>query len=337
MKSNHHPKSFLLIGCCLFIAALHGCGVVNAESPWQWETVQAEGQPTARHEAALAAYDGKVFLIGGRRINPVDVFDPATRRWTAMSPTPMELHHFQAVVVGDVIYLMGAMTGRYPGETPLERVVAYYPKEDEFRFLHPIPTARRRGGAGAVYYNGKIYLVGGITNGHIDGFQPWLDSYDPETGDWETLPDAPHARDHFQAVVCNNRLYAIGGRTTHQREKNVFGLTVDQADVFDFKTMSWLPPDQCPNLPTPRAGNMAMTWGDQVLVGGGESGDQKTAHDEVEAWDTGQQKWSDWPSMNRGRHGSGFVEADGFLYTASGSGNRGGGPELTSIERLRLP
>ncbi|MEO1253875.1 MAG: DUF5060 domain-containing protein, partial [Bacteroidota bacterium] len=41
--------------------------------------------------------------------------------------------------------------------------------------------------------------------------------------------------------------------------------------------------------------------------------------------------------MKEGRHGSGFVVIDNYLYTASGSGNRGGGPELTSIERLELP
>ncbi|MEM9588321.1 MAG: DUF5060 domain-containing protein, partial [Planctomycetota bacterium] len=308
-----------------------------AASPWEWETVAATGQPTARHEAGLVAFEGRVLLIGGRRINPVDVFDPTTNTWTAKSSTPLELHHFQAVVVDDAVYLMGAMTGKWPREKPLERIVVYYPNRDEFKFVHSIPPSRQRGGAGAVLHDGKIYLVGGITNGHMDGYQAWLDRYDPQTGQWDVLPDAPHARDHFQAVVYDNKLYALAGRTSSQATNQGFDLTVEAVDVFDLDSQTWLPTDECPQLPTLRAGNMAMVWGGELLVGGGESATQKTAHNEVEAFDTSSHRWRRWPSLQRGRHGSGFAVVGDYVYTASGSGNRGGGPELTSIERLRLP
>lgn len=303
----------------------------------QWETIQAIGQPTARHEATLVAFDGKIFLIGGRRINPVDVFDPETKTWTARSKTPIELHHFQAVAIGDAIYLMGAMTGGFPNEKPLEKVVVYYPRTDTFEFVHHIPPSRRRGGAGAVVYNDKIYLVGGIVNGHVDGYQPWLDEYDPQTGAWTPLEDAPHARDHFQAAVVGDRLYAGGGRTTSQATKQVFSLTVQPIDIYDFKAGRWLSTEVCPQIPTPRAGNMVAVWGQEVVFGGGESGGQKQAHDDVEAFDTQTQQWRTWPSFQRGRHGSGFAIVDGYLYTASGSGNKGGSPELKSLERIKLP
>ena len=275
-------------------------------------------------------------MIGGRRINPVDVYDPQTNSWTAMSKTPMELHHFQAVVVGDAIYLMGAMTGPYPKETPLEKIVVYYPDDDRFEFVHGIPESRRRGGAGAVLYKDKIYVVGGITNGHIDGYQPWLDRYDPKTGDWDVLADAPHARDHFQAVVLGDKLYSIAGRTTSQATKEVFSRVVAPVDVYDLTAETWRPQSECPELPTPRAGNMATVWGNEVIVGGGET-TQKTAHNDVEAFDVTTGTWREWPKLNRGRHGSGFAIVGDSLYTASGSGNRGGSPELTSVERIRLP
>ena len=41
--------------------------------------------------------------------------------------------------------------------------------------------------------------------------------------------------------------------------------------------------------------------------------------------------------MNEGRHGTGFALSNGYLYVASGCGNRGGEPELYTIERLKLP
>ena len=323
------------IVCVALAMAVHS---IVAADETGWETVETMGLPTARHEAAFIGFDNKAYLIGGRRINPVDVFDPATNTWTAKSSTPMELHHFQAVVVGDAIYLMGAMTGRYPRETPLEKVGVYYPHRDEFAFVHGIPESRRRGGAGAVYHDGRIYLVGGITNGHVDGYVPWLDAYDPITGDWEILPDAPHERDHFQAAVVDGKLIVAAGRRTEQKSNATFRQAVDAVDVFDFEQGRWLTDaNVCEAIPTQRAGNMAMAHDGLLVIGGGESGNQKEAHREVEVLDIKTGEWNTWPSLRRGRHGSGFAVIGDEVYVASGSGNRGGGPELTSLERMKLP
>lgn len=314
--------------------ALTLCSYSQAENAWH--TLETKGKPTARHEAALVGFRNKLYLIGGRRVNPVDVFDPATKTWTAKSPTPLELHHFQAVVFDDLIYLMGAMTGPYPTEKPLERVIAYSPGTDSFKMLGPIPEDRRRGGAGAVVYNDKIYLVGGITNGHVGGFEPWFDEYDPKTGEWKILPDAPHARDHFQAAVIGDKLYASAGRTTSQGTGDIFNLTVEKVDVYDFTTGKWLPESQCPSIPNQRAGNMAIAINGKLIVGGGESATQQLAHNEVDVFDPTSNTWTSWPALNRGRHGSGFVHMGSKLYTASGCGNRGGSPELQSVESLNL-
>jgi len=40
----------------------------------------------------------KIYLLGGRRIQPADIYDPATRTWTLGAPPPVEVHHFQPVV-----------------------------------------------------------------------------------------------------------------------------------------------------------------------------------------------------------------------------------------------
>jgi N-acetylneuraminic acid mutarotase len=306
------------------------------QNPRAWETIETNGEPTARHEATMVAFQDKAYLLGGRRINPVDVFDPTTNSWTAKSKTPMELHHFQGVVVEDRIYLMGAVTGGYPRETPLEKIVVYYPNEDRFDFVHSIPESRRRGGAGAVYHDGKIYLVGGITNGHMDGCRNWFDQYDPKTGDWKILPDAPNERDHFQAVVIDGRLYAAGGRQTSKATNEVFSKTIAVVDVFDFKSGQWIPNSECPVLPTPRAGNSTASADGKLIVAGGESGNNPSAHAEVDVYDPKSQSWSSFPSLQRGRHGGGLATIDDCIYTASGSGGRGGSPELKSTERLRL-
>ncbi len=325
----------VIIFLCLGLTSCSG--VVLNPDKLEWVAVPAQGEPTARHEASLVAYDEKLYLLGGRRINPVDVFDPKTQEWSAKSKTPLELHHFQAVVVGDSIYIIGAMTGYWPTETPLDRILIYYPKTDTFEYGDEIPKNRRRGGAGAVYHDGKIYVVGGITNGHLDGYVNWFDSYDVNTGEWTVLPDAPHKRDHFQAAVSGNKLYAFGGRRSEQRAGLGFEQTVIPGNVFNFETGEWEDTGPEENIPTKRAGTFTTAVGEYIIVGGGESSEQIPAHDEVEVFDTLNESWTRWPDLMQGRHGTGFAVIDGYLYTASGCGLRGGEPELGSIERIKLP
>jgi len=301
-----------------------------------WSTVAASGSPTARHEASLVTYKNKLYLIGGRRINPTDVYDPKNNTWTKAAKTPIELHHFQAVVYGDAIYLMGAMTGGWPNETPVERVIIYYPERDEYVFGDEIPEQRRRGGAGVVVHNKKIYMVGGITNGHMNGYQNWFDEYDPKTGQWRVLPNAPHQRDHFSAAVINNKLYAFAGRRSEHAVGNNFGPTEIFGDVYDFKTGKW-ESDKEYALPTSRAGTMVLAWNNELVIGGGESEHQELAHNEVEAFNTENKTWRKWPNLVQGRHGSNFAVIGGYVYVASGCGKRGGEPELSTLERLLLP
>lgn len=293
-----------------------------------WSEVSVNGQPTARHEAAFITVGNKAYLLGGRGIKPVDIHDPATKSWTAGSSSPVEIHHFQPVVYNKEIYLMGAMTGGYPGETPLPEIHIYSPEKDEWRTGAVIPENRRRGGAGAVLHNGLIYLVCGIVDGHRGGHVAWVDTYNPESGEWKILPDAPRPRDHFQAVTSGNSLFALAGRTT-VAATNPFANTIGEVDVFDLDARRWTTlPD---TLPTHRAGNAALLHEGDILVAGGESTAHEVAHNEVEALNVATGEWSARPPLSRGRHGTGLVHLNGQLIMASGCGNRGGSPELSDV------
>jgi hypothetical protein len=314
------------------LAAANWSAAIAAENIW--ETVETIGEPHPRHEAAFIEFEDKFYLLGGRRVQPVSIYDPKTNAWSEGTPPPVEIHHFQPVPLGDRIHLLGAMTGPYPNEVGLDRVLTYLPKEDRWEFTHDIPEDRRRGGAGAVARNGKIYMSCGIINGHIGGFVNWFDEYDPKTGAWKELPNAPHKRDHFQSAILDGKMYCARGRTTSKETNQVFDLTVPQVDVYDFRTGKWAVLKD--PLPTPRAGNSTMRLNEEILVVGGESIRQKTAHSEVEAWDAASERWKIYPSLVQGRHGSGVFLWEKYLYTCSGSGNRGGRPELTSMERLKV-
>ncbi len=304
--------------------------MVSAALGAEWQSVGAVGEPQKRHECAFVEAGSKLYLIGGRGEKPVNVYDPATNRWSDATQPPIEIHHFQPVVVGGKIYVMGALTGKYPHETPIENVLIFDPKNNVWSEGPPIPEGRRRGAAGAALYKGKIYMSAGILDGHWDGHVKWLDAFDPKTGEWEQLADAPRARDHFQAVVIGDKMYLAGGRLSSAKTGETFKLSVGEVDVFDFASGAWSTADH--GIPTERAGSFSVAWKGRVLVLGGESGAQKEAHAEVEAFDPKSGQWESLPPMRQGRHGTGVAAAKDKLWVAAGSANRGGGPELTTLE-----
>lgn len=325
--------SFILNGLLLsMLSCLPVCGQETGLSDYRWTTIDAEGDVAGRHENAFVEYKGKFYLIGGRGINPVNVFDPLTNTWTAKGKTPIQMHHFQAVVYEDVIYILGAMTGGYPTEMPLENVWKYHPESDKWEKGPLIPEARRRGAAGAVVYKDKIYMVSGIEFGHTSGTNNYFDSFDPKTGEWEILTKAPHIRDHFSAIVVGDRLYCVGGRNGSVHYENHFGAffnaTVPQVDYYDFNEEKWYTMRETIPFPTAAGGIAAI--GNKIIYMGGE-GSQKQAYNQTRCLDLNTGKWSLLSPMNTGRHGSGAIFYRDNIYIAAGSPNKGGG-NMTSIE-----
>lgn len=327
-----------LVLLALALAPLAAAGETSAAAAPRWQTVGTVGQPHARHEAALVGLGAKLYLLGGRRIQPVDIYDPAARTWTHGKAPPVETHHFQPVVWENRIWLPGAMTGGFPREQALARIPIYDPAADTWSEGPALPAERRRGGSGAVIHDGKLYVVCGIIAGHWDGHVPWLDVLDLKTKAWTRLPDAPRARDHFQAAVIGGKIYVAGGRRSSAATKQVFDLTIPEVDVFDLAARTWSTlPAPGGHLPNLRAGTMSLGFGPFLLVAGGESVTQPHAYTQVEALDTRTGTWSLHSHFARGRHGSGLVLLGHRLFVAAGSGSRGGKPELDSLEEFLLP
>jgi len=302
----------------------------QSQADWQEETSCDGTLPIARHEAAFVEVKGKFYLLGGRRVQDISIYDPKVQTWTTGAKPPLELHHFQPIVLENEIWVGGAFTGGWPGETPVPNFYIYTPASNSWRKGPEIPEGRRRGAAGATLYKGKIYLVCGIIDGHRSGHQNWLDAYDLKTGTWETLPDAPHRRDHFHATATANRIYVLGGRRS--RQENGFDDTEPAVDVYDQKSGMWTTLED--TLPTPRAGCFNVLLGKHVCVVGGESGTQVPAHSELEGLHVKTHQFHSFPPMPEGRHGTGIIRWKGSLYVASGNGDRGGGKELTSQWKL---
>ena len=273
------------------------------------------------HENAYVKAGNKYYLIGGRGDGrSVQIYDPVVSTWSSGASLPIQMHHFQAVESDGLIYVVGAWTGEFPNEQNLDTVYIYNPAIDSWRVGPAIPGDRNRGSTGAIAYKGKIYVVAGNDGGHNTGatLVSWFDEFDPATGTWTQLADAPRGRDHFQVAIVNDKMYVAGGRDSSSSD--LFGSVIGEVDVYDFASNTWdtLPDD----IPTKRAGAAAVTYNGEFIVIGGESS-QVTAHNEVEALNPQTNTWRSLAPLNLGRHATQAIVDNGAIYIAAGSKTQG--------------
>jgi N-acetylneuraminic acid mutarotase len=301
--------------------------------PGHWTLLECQGEPDGRHETTFVEYKDKFYLIGGRESRKIDCFDPETLNWSKMQAGSPLIHHFQPVVWNNKIYMLGAMTGNYPEEPPMSNIQIYDPEKDRWTEGGEIPEDRQRGSAGTVVYEGKIYMACGITLGHTSGTNNWFDQYDPATDTWKVLPDAPHKRDHFHAVVLNDKMYCIGGRNSSYHEPDnfgaFFGAVVREIDCYDFKSGKWTTLES--KLPEGSAAAGVAVLDGKIIYFGGETATPGPALKRTWAFHPESGRWTELAEMNQGRHGSQAVLYKNRIYIAAGSPNRGGG-RTRSIE-----
>jgi len=306
-------------------------GAVSASTSWR-SLATADGSSVGnRHETSAVALNGMIYVLGGRGKLTARVFDTASLTWRGLPNLPLEMHHFQPVAVGTKIYAIAAMTCCFPEEPGVSTIHVFDTLTESWSTAGEMPSARVRGGAGAVVHAGSIYLVGGNTRGHSGGAVPWLDRYDPVSRRWEILADAPTARDHFQATLVAGRIVAAGGRQSAMPvpQRN----TVRATDVYDIAAGRW---SSGSLMPTGRGGTVSVAHDGETIVLGGEIATSGPALDTVESYDLASDSWKTLSPMLQGRHGSGAAVIGDTLHIFAGSMHRGGAPETDSHETLSL-
>ncbi|MBC2840231.1 malectin domain-containing carbohydrate-binding protein [Robiginitalea sp. SC105] len=306
----------------------------------QWTDQTDDENYTARHEASFVQAGDKFYLFGGREnSSSLDVYDYQSKTWSTISNSaPSEFNHFQALEYNGLIWVIGAFKNNaFPNELPADYVWAYNPAQDTWIQGPEIPPARKRGSAGLVVYNDKFYVIAGNTIGHNGGYQAWFDEFDPATGVWTTLTDAPRARDHFHAEVIGDKLYVAGGRLSGGTG-GTFAPLIAEVDVYDFTSGTWstLPSGQ--NLPTPRGAASVAVFQNELYVIGGEIGVDlqgntiNDAQKTTESYNPVTGTWTTRADLITERHGTqAIVSGDGIHITA-GSNTQGGGGTMKNME-----
>jgi hypothetical protein len=264
----------------------------------EWEPI--DGLEVPRDDFGTAVVGPRIWAMGGmtgargNRLLSIEVLDTRSMRWeTSEIEMPRGLASFEVVADGPRVYAFGGLDADSEA-TRFSSVLDT--RSGEWRRLPPLPHERYAHTVTA--FEGKYYVIGGRD---ADGPVAEVDVLDPRTETWTTLgrPMA-NARDSHKTAATPAGLVVSGGFRDYEDSALV--------DLFDPRTGRWT---TLPELPEPmsRAG---LVHADGLLwVALHESAYVLDPQD----LDAG---WVEANALTLSRHGMGFVEVGGAIYSIGG-------------------
>ena len=200
-----------------------------------------------------------------------------------------------------LLFLITAMSGNAQGEN--------------WRKITEMPNPRYA--AGTCVLDGKIYVIGGTyttkqSAEHADyHYVAMVNTFDPETGVWDTLAPLETPRCYIQAVVVDRKIYAIGGT------EDIYGESSAKIEVFDVDNKRW---DRLDDMPAKRCLLGACVLNDQIYVAGGIKSFATLGNPlkSMDKFDPVTGLWESCAAMPRGTSGFTTVSYGGLIYAIGG-------------------
>lgn len=195
--------------------------------------------PASRFGFAVAAYQDKIYVIGGitgYRENGSSIFtganemyNPATDTWTTKTAMPTARAEFKANVDDDKIYAISGLIANLPGPILTNSTEIYDPSTSTWSEGIPIPTPVFTFASAVL--DSKIYVIGG----QLNGFTAANQIFNPATGNWSLGAPLPTLTVQAVGVATTGtyapeRVYVIGGRLNGP---------VDSTQIYDPANDTW--------------------------------------------------------------------------------------------------
>jgi len=261
----------------------------------------------ARSDLGVTIADGRLIAVGGlsagQALKSVAVLDLASKTWTGLPDTATARHGMAVAAVGKSVYAVGGSTG--PGDTRLTssaEALKLAPRKlqpaPQWRALPDAPTARLM--MASTVLDGKVWVMGGLREGAALQI---VQSYDPQTGAWQSGPPLPVPLHHAVAVAYRGEVVIIGGASDN----------IAQASnkVFALRGNNWV---ALPALKHSRAAPGAAVVGDKIVVVGGQNNKQVVPQTEVYDGTS----WSDEPDLPTPREHLAAVSDGTYFYAVGG-------------------
>lgn len=141
----------------------------------------------------------------------VDSARIAAYPWTGKLADPTPREYAASAVLNGKVYVMGGQrtdSGVIPG--PATNLVEVYDlATNTWSAATPLPTARM--GLVAAVINGRIYAIGGRTDGYSTSAVGTVEMFDPGTNLWTSMNPMPSPRYFAAAAVVGGEIHVAGG------------------------------------------------------------------------------------------------------------------------------
>jgi N-acetylneuraminic acid mutarotase len=289
--------------------------------------------PVGRSEFAAAVLDGKIYVAGGFGAETsFDRYDPKADEWESLPNLPDARNHLAMAAHDGGIFVAGGHN--HGSNSATDTFWRFDVAAKAWETLAPLPQGPR-GALGAAALDGVIYTVGG-SSGDLSGpATADVARYDVAGSTWEVVAPMPTAREHLAVGAAVGRIAAIGGRNGGNEDPALLSAT----EVYDPATERWTTGSE---LPVPRAGFGVASYGNGVIVVGGErftddnGASDARAYAAVDAYDIENGTWTALPDLPQARHGMAAAVIDGIFYAIGGSTVPGQVQNVDRVDTLHL-
>lgn len=280
-----------------------GClGMVNSAYA-QW--VNRRPMHFARYGAMTAVVNNKIYVIGGlinsnTAVNHVEEYNAELDTWITRAPMPTARGLGVCGVVNNKIYVIGGIRAR---NMPVETVEVYDPDINQWQRRRRLPNRRTGYNGGAI--GDSIYVCGGFFI-HNSTYTDTVDVYCVSRDSWFNRRSMYQARVDFGAAVFHNHLYAISG---------LFFDYVNQNEAYTPVDDTWRM--RAP-IPAPRIGVACAALNNRIFTIGGERRGPRIVYSRVDVYNTENNSWSVFDSVNTARSYAGAVALGNNVYVVGG-------------------
>lgn len=165
--------------------------------------------PTRRAGLGLAAFEGRIFAIGGVRTNNsatrfVEIYDPIANSWTEGAAKPTAVTNISSAVLTGKIYVPGGCTNNGQAVNKLE---IYDPGADKWAEGAALPQPRC--GYGLTAYKDQLYLFGGWDG---TAYQDTVFVFSPDLNKWTRVESKlPQPLGYMGVATAMDFIYVSGG------------------------------------------------------------------------------------------------------------------------------
>jgi len=273
---------------------------------------------TARFGHAVVSDGSKIYALAGSNergfLSDIEIIDPISKKKQILGNQLLRRRYFSAVWDGDhSIYILGGVSIRARSLSYQDKVEVFDTITHEVSYASPLPIPTRTNGA--VFLDGKIYVLGGTRPVKRKSTPTALVLvYNIAEDRWSRAADMPTAKT-AKAVVKNGQIYVVGGYDTKS--------SMDVFEKYNPKTNQW---KSLPSLPEKNSAHSLTIVKDKLYVFGNYNHMTSTYR-----YDFSTQQWE---KINIGykasRHNDATTLGD-KAYVIGGNAGRSG-PYLDDIQ-----